>query len=52
MVPFHAKAELKPTAPAKINVRNIDMLAGPPNRQIGLLLNSSFLYESKRPPFG
>ena len=41
---FYAKAELKQTAQAKIlNVANINTKVGPPNRQIGLPLNSSFL---------
>ena len=41
-----------------LNVTNINTCnkintkVGPPNREIGLPLNSSFLYETKRPPFG
>ena len=53
MAPFHATAELKQNSAGKdVNVTNKNTKAGPPNRQIGLPLNSSFLYESKRPPFG
>ena len=34
------------------NVTNFNKKVGPSNRQTCLSLNSSFLYESKRPPFG
>ena len=52
MVPFYAVAELKQNSAGKdLNVTNITTKGGPPNRQICLPLNSSFLYESKRPPF-
>ena len=34
------------------NITNINTKAGPPNRQIGLRLNSSFYQLPKRPPFG
>ena len=44
---------IKANSPGKIlNFTNISTKAGPPNHQIGLPLNSSFLYELKRPPFG
>ena len=53
LAPFHAMVELKQNSAGKnLNVTNINAKAGPPNRQIGLPPNSSFLYESKRPPFG
>ena len=46
-------AELKQTAQAKILMSQILIQkAGPPNRQTWLPPNSSFLYESKRRPFG
>ena len=44
MAPFHAMAELKENSASEdINVTNKSTKAGPPNRQIGLPLNSSFL---------
>ena len=44
MAPFHAIAELKENSAGKdVNVTNKSTKAGPPNRQIGLPLNSSFL---------
>ena len=52
MFPFYAMAELDQTAQPKGNGTNINTKAGPPNRHIGLTLNSSFLYESRRPSFG
>ena len=52
MAPFHAMVELKQNSAGKdLNVTNVNTKAGPPNCQIGLPLNSSFLYESKRLPF-
>ena len=45
MAPFHAMAELKENSAGKdINVTNKNTKAWPPNRQIGLPLNNSFLY--------
>ena len=53
MASFHAKAELKQSSASKdVNVININTKARPPNRQIGLPLNGSFLQLSKRAPFG
>ena len=52
MFPFYAMAELEQTAQPKGNGTNINTKAGPPNRHISLTLNSSFLYESRRPSFG
>ena len=44
MASFHALAELKQISAGKdVNVTNKSSKAGPPNRQIGLPLNSSFL---------
>ena len=52
MGPFHAMAEFEANSTGKdLNVTNINMKAGPSNCQIGLSINSLFLYESKRPPF-
>ena len=51
MAPLHAMVELGQTT-KKLIVTNINTKAGPPNGQIDLPLNSSFLYESKQPPFG
>ena len=52
MASFHAMAELKQNSAGKdVDVTNKNTKAGPPNRQIGLTLNSSFLYLSKRPSF-
>ena len=43
MAPFHAMDEIKENSPGKdANVTNKITKAGPPNRQIGLPLNSSF----------
>ena len=53
MACFHAIAELKQNSAGKdVDVTNKNTKAGPPNRQIGLPLNSSFLYLSKCPAFG
>ena len=42
MAPFHAVAELKQNGAGKdVNVTNKSTKEGPPNRQIGLPLNSS-----------
>ena len=50
--PFLCYGRIKANSGGKnLNVKN-NTKTGPPNRQIGLPLNSSFLYESKRPPFG
>ena len=50
---FPCYGQIKANSAGKnLNVTNINMKAGPPNRQIGLPLTSSFLYELKRPPFG
>ena len=44
MSSFHAMAELKENSASKdVNVTNKSKKAGPPNRQTGLPLNSSFL---------
>ena len=44
MAPFHAMAELKKNSAGKdIDVTKKSTKAGPPNRQIGLPLSSSFL---------
>ena len=44
MDPFHAMAEVKENSAGKdVNVTNKSTKAGPPNRQIGLPLNGSFL---------
>ena len=44
MAPFHAMAKLKKNIAGKnVNVTIKSTKAGPPNRQIGLPLNSSFL---------
>ena len=44
MACFHAIAELKQNSAGKdVDVTNKNAKAGPPNRQIGLPLNSSFL---------
>ena len=44
MVSFHAMAELKENSARKDdNVTNKSTKEGPPNRQIGLPLNTSFL---------
>ena len=44
MAPFHAMADIKKNSACKdVNVTNKSTKAGPPNRQIGLPLNSSFL---------
>ena len=52
MAPFHAMSELKENSAGKdVNVTNKSTKTGPPNRQIRLPLNSSFLQLSKRPPF-
>ena len=50
---FSCYGRIKANSAGKtFNVTNIDTKAGPPNRQIGLPLNTSFLYESKKTPFG
>ena len=42
--PFHAMAKLKQNSAGKdVNVTNINAKAGPPNGQISLPLNTSFL---------
>ena len=47
--PFSCYGRIKANGAGKnLNVTNINTKAGPPNRQICLPLNSSFLYESKR----
>ena len=44
MAPFYAMGELKENSAGKnLNVTNIKMKVGPPNRQIGRPLNSLFL---------
>ena len=44
MEPFQAMAELKQnSADQDVNVTNMNTKVGPPNRQTGLPLNSSFL---------
>ena len=44
MAPFHAMAELMENNAGKdLNVTNKNTKAGPPNRQISLPVNSSFL---------
>ena len=44
MAPFHAMAELKENSSGKdVNVTNINTKVRPPNRQIGLPVDSSFL---------
>ena len=44
MAPFRAMAELRKNSTGKdLNVTNTNTKVGPPNRQIGLPLNSSFL---------
>ena len=44
MAPFHEMAELKKNSACKdVNVTNKNLKAGPPNRQLGLPLNNSFL---------
>ena len=51
--PFSCYGRIKANSAGKnFNVTNINTKAGPPNHQISLPLNSSFLYESKRQPFG
>ena len=51
--PFSSYGRIKANAAGKnLNVTNINTKAGPPNRRIGLTPNSSFLYETKGPPFG
>ena len=43
MTPFHAMVELKQNSAGKyLNVTNMNTKTGPPNRQIGLPLTSSF----------
>ena len=50
--PFSCYGQIIANSAGKnINVTNVTTKAGPPNRQTGLPLNSSFLYESKRPTF-
>ena len=50
---FSCCGQIKANSVGKyLNVTNINTIAGPPHRQIGLPLNSSLLYESKRPSFG
>ena len=49
---FSCYGRIKANSAGKdLNVTNINMKAGPPNRHIDLPLNSSFLYGSKRPTF-
>ena len=44
MATFHAMAELKQNSAGKnLDVTKINMKADPPNREIGLPLNNSFL---------
>ena len=51
--PFSCYGRIKANSAGKnLNVTNINTKVGPPNCQIGLPLNSLFLNESKRPPFG
>ena len=51
--PFSCYGRIKAnSAGENFNVTNINTKAGTPNRQIGLPVNSSFPYESKRSPFG
>ena len=51
--PFSCYDRIKANSTSEnLNVTNINTKAGPPNRQICLPLNTSFLYESKRQPFG
>ena len=51
--PFLCYGRIKANSAGKnLNVTSINTKADPPNRQIGLPLNTSFLYASKRPPFG
>ena len=51
--PFSCYDQIKANSAGKnLNVTNINTKAGPPNHQICLPLNSSFLYQSKRPQFG
>ena len=50
--PFSCYGQINANSAGKdLNV-NINKKAGPPNRRTCLPPNSSFLYESKRPPFG
>ena len=50
---FSCYGRIKANSAVKnLNVTNINTKAVPPIRQIGLPLNRSFLYESKRSPFG
>ena len=51
--PFSCYGRIKANSAGKnLNVTNINTKAGPTNRQIGLPLNSLFLYESKQLSFG
>ena len=51
--PFSCYGQIKANSAGKNpDVTNSNTKAGSPNRQIGLPLNSSFLCESKRLPFG
>ena len=51
--PFSDYGQIKANSAGKnLNVTNINTKVGPPNRRTCLLPNSSFLYESKRPPLG
>ena len=51
--PFSCYGQIKANSAGKdLNVTNINTKTGPPNRQIGLPPNSSFLLLSKRSPFG
>ena len=51
--PFSSYGRIKAnSADENFDFTNINTKAGPPNRQISLPLNSSFLYETKRPTFG
>ena len=51
--PFLCYGRIKANSTGKnLNVTNINTKAGPPSRRTCLPPNSSFLYESKRPPLG
>ena len=44
MATFHVMAELEQSSAGEdLNITRINIKVGPPNRQIGLTLNSSFL---------
>ena len=48
MAPFSSCGPIETNSAAKeLTVTNINMKAGPPNRQIGLLLNGSFLCQNE-----